>query len=179
MKFVHIDETKQKELEAALRLTKVFMTHMGNSYYQFGEDTYCIQRDILPFSYSFIGDESSGTKIKLAEADPSLSPYCAWKIKLEQKFGDFASLSKFKGLVDLHLVGSGSYLDLKRFPNIEDLQMEKYYSKYKVDADNVKSHYLNEFTFTDGSYEKMMKSCSSKYSDEESKECSDSENDYY
>lgn len=100
-------------MENDLKAFNVSMTHLGNSYYRCGEKFYVIRSNIQEIEYGL--DEDSGLGKPMSRDDdiiPTLSPYAMWKMKLTNANGEgFDVLHKYKELIDLELVGRGSYVE--------------------------------------------------------------------
>lgn len=138
-------ENLKDELERVLNDFTVIMTHSGVSRYIFGKEEYHMVGDNATLRYNYERDSQGnrlGTNMvydKVKEGDFIMSPFTVWTIKLipavtrrSLKYG-FQDLQKFAQLVNLELVGIGTYVDEKdHFSQRKAFQV---YQHYLSDSD--------------------------------------------
>lgn len=120
-------------LHNKLKNFNVKAIHLGNSYYRFKNDIYvftCQSQDI-EFSYE---KNENGNPVrtnnvydKIKSGNIMLSPYAMWEFQLTNSANEamFSALDEFKELVDLELVGFGSYI--KKEAYFDNNDFDKYY----------------------------------------------------
>lgn len=151
IKFKHVDESKQQELDSCLDNFVIYLTHstvsrykIGNHYYKFGGTDNNFNSDNksnesgFVFMYRFQKKEDktpygqNKAYEKLGKGELMLSPYTNWKIQLglvnENARNYFDDLQEYSGNVYLELIGSGSYIDIKHEKDyLKNLSLDKYY----------------------------------------------------
>lgn len=127
--FITAVNAARQNMENDLKAFNVSMTHLGNSYYRCGKRFYVIRSNRREIEYSLDEDDRTGKSIAGNEDIPTLSPYAMWKIQLTNANGEgFDVLHKYKRLVDLELVGRGSYVEENAKVCEDDLE-----NPYEVD----------------------------------------------
>lgn len=127
---------EQEELDEKLKDFSVTLTHGGISRYKFQDEVFVMIGDNQTLRYNFERGPHggrTGTNVvyeKFKSGDFLLSPYTLWTIQLNKINGggnySFSDLKKYSNLVDLELVGNGTYVDEEAFDGV-DLNIEEYY----------------------------------------------------
>lgn len=119
-----------RQIRSALNAYTVSMKHTGTSYYRCDKHFYKINAASQTMNYGFKKKNGRPTTKnavyeKLENGNIVLSPYTLWSIQLKRKDGNFTSLARFKGLVDMQLIGRGQYVE----PNAAVCKsgLERYY----------------------------------------------------
>ncbi|CAG8783250.1 1655_t:CDS:1, partial [Racocetra fulgida] len=118
IRFKSIDEAMQNEIDSMIKGFDVTMTHLGNSYYRYGDEFHVIRSDQqVTICYSFKSNNGGPVRkntafTKINQGNIMLSPYTMWKIKLKPiEKVDFSKLRTYEDKVNLELVGHGMYVD--------------------------------------------------------------------
>jgi len=117
------NETIQAELKAELDKLRVIITHSGVSRYLHEDSMEEMVGGNLTIQYNFERD-NEGQRLgknnvykKLETGDLILTPYTLWTLQLKKAQintpFDFNEFSKFASLVDLELIGKGSFVRQK------------------------------------------------------------------
>lgn len=121
-----------------MKTVRVNLTHHGDSHYRFNNRTYRINTNptVMTFNYPKNCDEimslPSLTYKKIANGECMLSPFATWTIKLYVDNNKLPSLEKFKGQVDLELIGEGTVFENRQCnKECETTMMNNY--KYAFD----------------------------------------------
>ncbi|KAF0553045.1 Collagen alpha-5VI chain [Gigaspora margarita] len=125
IRFKSIDKTMQNEIDSMIQSSDaiVSMTHLGNSYYRFGNEFHVIRSQPVTIRYSFKTNNegpvrTNNTYTKINKGSIMLSPYTMWKLKLSpNEKDDFNKLRTYKDKVNLELVGHGTYVDSDNIVN--------------------------------------------------------------
>lgn len=133
--FNSLNQTVSLEIRNKLKEFKVTATHLGNSYYRYNNDIYVITSDSQHISYSFEKD-TNGEPIhknnvynKIKSGNVMLSPYAMWEFQLLKSKPEtsFSEFKKYEEIVNLELVGYGSYLT--KGTNISNVDIDNYYKR--------------------------------------------------
>lgn len=148
LKLFDASEELQTEFDDIIEYFGVSMTHSGVSYYRFQQDYFVMTGTSQTLTYNFERD-SNGNRLgtnqvyeKFKNGDLLLSPYTLWSFQLRnvvpvnkgkmmrQNVG-FDSLEKFLPLIDLELVGMGTYTDGEAALDAAngDMQLDLFYER--------------------------------------------------
>jgi hypothetical protein len=134
-RFKPANRKESYKVEEKMKPFMVDATHSGQSYFSFDKKIYLDVAAKVTITYSIeLGDDKlpamkNSVYDKIYRGDLMLSPYTMWEVQFKTKDPDstieFEDLNEFKHLVDLQMVGQGSYVQLSR--DLPDFKVFDYY----------------------------------------------------
>jgi len=134
------NETVQARLKEELKKLRVIMTHSGVSRYLHEDSMEEMVGGNLTIQFNFERD-GDGERLgknnvykKLETGDLILSPYTLWTVQLKKAQTDtpfdFNEFSKYAPLVDLELIGKGSFVRQKGTRTLREYSLYNPYPRY-------------------------------------------------